>query len=483
MVTRLNLNWFVLMTMLNPVGCRRVDLDGYIRVSRIGGRSGEGYISPDVQRQQIEEYAAVLGARIVEWHSDEDYSGGNTQRPGFQAALARIKAGDTGGLVVAHTDRFSRSVKDGAETVAAILEAGGLFASALERIDPTTPSGQYMLNTFLNNAELQLNTLKRSWVIAKERAVGRGAHIGVTPFGVIRLEDGTLVPDPDTAPVVVAGFEARLTPKGSYSGLLRLLSDLYPGRNWSTTGIRYMLQNRVYLGEVRHGDLVNTTALEPIVDRPLFDAVQATLTRRTYTINPERMLLAGLLECAACGRSLAGNRKKAADDVYRCQNSQCPGRAVITAPFIEAYVINEFKRMLAHWRIEGHRAGNRAGDIAAELAALDVEIDGHLTDLTLKRTLGHDRWRTHIEALTQQQETLRAEQQAEIAKDQTAGLTHLKIEDLSRDALMAGLRGGIDTVLVRSVGGPGGNRHRDVSDRVEICWVTDRREDPAGVSG
>lgn len=43
-------------------------LDGYIRVSRIGGRKGDGYIAPDVQRERIEEYAHELGATIGQWH-------------------------------------------------------------------------------------------------------------------------------------------------------------------------------------------------------------------------------------------------------------------------------------------------------------------------------------------------------------------------------------------------------------------------------
>jgi hypothetical protein len=52
-------------------------LDGYVRVSRVGGREGEGYISPSVQREAISNYAAELDGEIVAWHQDEDYSGGN----------------------------------------------------------------------------------------------------------------------------------------------------------------------------------------------------------------------------------------------------------------------------------------------------------------------------------------------------------------------------------------------------------------------
>jgi hypothetical protein len=33
-------------------------LDGYVRVSRVGGREGESFISPEVQRDRIAAYAA-----------------------------------------------------------------------------------------------------------------------------------------------------------------------------------------------------------------------------------------------------------------------------------------------------------------------------------------------------------------------------------------------------------------------------------------
>ena len=59
-------------------------LDGYVRVSRVGGREGEGYISPTVQRESIEGYARDLEGEIVAWRDDQDYSGGNVERPGFQ---------------------------------------------------------------------------------------------------------------------------------------------------------------------------------------------------------------------------------------------------------------------------------------------------------------------------------------------------------------------------------------------------------------
>lgn len=75
-------------------------LDGYLRVSRVGGRSGDSFISPILQRKQIARWAEAQGHEGVAWHDDLDQSGGTIRRPGFQAMLARIEAGETDGVVV-----------------------------------------------------------------------------------------------------------------------------------------------------------------------------------------------------------------------------------------------------------------------------------------------------------------------------------------------------------------------------------------------
>jgi len=44
-----------------------VKLIGYVRVSRVAGREGERFISPDVQRERIEKQAAAGGHTLVDW--------------------------------------------------------------------------------------------------------------------------------------------------------------------------------------------------------------------------------------------------------------------------------------------------------------------------------------------------------------------------------------------------------------------------------
>jgi hypothetical protein len=43
-------------------------MDGYIRVSRTNGRDGDSFISPDLQREQIEGWARLRGVEIAQWH-------------------------------------------------------------------------------------------------------------------------------------------------------------------------------------------------------------------------------------------------------------------------------------------------------------------------------------------------------------------------------------------------------------------------------
>lgn len=64
--------------------------DGYIRVSRVSGREGESFISPDEQRKRIEAWATMTGNSVVEWHKSElDVPGTTMERPVLREAMAR----------------------------------------------------------------------------------------------------------------------------------------------------------------------------------------------------------------------------------------------------------------------------------------------------------------------------------------------------------------------------------------------------------
>ena len=53
---------------------RKPTADGYIRVSRRGGREGDSFISPEVQRKKIAAWAKLHEVEIVRWW-EESFAG------------------------------------------------------------------------------------------------------------------------------------------------------------------------------------------------------------------------------------------------------------------------------------------------------------------------------------------------------------------------------------------------------------------------
>jgi DNA invertase Pin-like site-specific DNA recombinase len=69
-------------------------------------------LSPGVQREAIERWAATGGVTVVAWHEDLGISGGTPleERPGLLAAIEEGRVRGAGILVVARRDRLARDV-------------------------------------------------------------------------------------------------------------------------------------------------------------------------------------------------------------------------------------------------------------------------------------------------------------------------------------------------------------------------------------
>jgi DNA invertase Pin-like site-specific DNA recombinase len=113
----------------------------YIRVSRVGGRSGDSFISPEIQEDAISAMAQRLGLTIIETITELDVSGGNADRVGWQGALAMVESGKAEALIVYNLSRFSRSQLDALAAIDRIKAAGGRLHSAQEGSFDDSPSG------------------------------------------------------------------------------------------------------------------------------------------------------------------------------------------------------------------------------------------------------------------------------------------------------------------------------------------------------
>jgi site-specific DNA recombinase len=371
----------------------------YVRVSRIGGRQGESFISIDEQKMRIARYAEDK-FELTDWHIDPDFSGKNTKRPAFQEALKEIKEGRAGGICVLKLDRFARSVIDAVKTADEIGQVGGRFISVTEEIDLGTAVGHLQFHIFAALAQFELARITESWKNTTENAVMlRGIHISRhTPFGYTRKPDeprrGMLLPDHETGPIVTEIFERRASGE-SWGEIVKWLqgtphrvvtrhkqtdeklkmSDPWVVRrakDWSKTTVQGIVANTVYLGEAhswgtdpeipedRRLEFANPDAHEPLIDLATWEAAQQAEGRagRTGEIAEEAMCR-GILRCGSCHNTLivTGSRQKDPETgeyrrmpIYYCRGEYASGNCVqpvsISSAKIDPFVDEHFRTNL-----------------------------------------------------------------------------------------------------------------------------------------
>jgi DNA invertase Pin-like site-specific DNA recombinase len=462
-----------------------VRLVGYVRVSRVAGREGDSFISPAVQRERIERFAAAHDHKVVEWFEDLDQPGSRYQRPGFQSALAAVEDGRADGIAVAALDRFARSVPDAAIALRRLEEAGGTLVSVRDALDTSAPIGRFARTMMLALAELEVERIRENWAVARDRAIGRGVHISrVPPVGYLRGDDGRLVPDPVAAPVIREVFLRRAA-GASWKTLNQFLDEHLPRDQgaWTHQTVDGIIRRRTYLGEAFQGNVVNKEAHQPLLSRSEWEAAQSRSSAPTR--REARTLLSGLIRCSACGyamsRSEGGSRGY---HNYRCRARHgagiCPEPARISIARADDYVTTAFLNWIEHQRIAVESSPR---DDPVETAVLRVEsAEQELVtyrDANLISIIGQE---AYVAGLAERQRTLdHTRAQLDDARRTTLSLPAQDIPGLWANATTAERRAlltaAIDAIVVRRATQRG---KAAFDDRIGILW---RGQAPAYLPG
>jgi DNA invertase Pin-like site-specific DNA recombinase len=443
-----------------------VRLDGYIRVSRVGGRAGPSFISPRLQREQIAAWARFKEVEIAEFHTDLDKSGARMDRPGLLAAIARAESGESDGIVVAKLDRLGRSLTGALEVIKALDDCGAAFISVAEGLDPTTAAGKMMMRMMLVLAEFELDRVRESWAESRRLAVARGVHLASkTPSGYRRGEEGRLVFDPEVAPYLAEAFRMRAACRSwleirdylEANGVKRF----HGGRKWTSNAFTHLLDNRAYLGEARSGDEVKPDAHPALIDRGTWEGVQ--ITRTLTTIRAKHPApLGGLLRCAGCRNLMTAysklNRAGEARCQYHCKRGRADGGCEAPAaipgwelePHVEARFFELYESSTSIGRdCPADRERAESDFLAADAGLLELERQGSEAQLGFARD-ALAAARVRLVWLT------RAARLPAVAVLRSAWPQMSVIERRRHLALL------IDAVIVR------GDRSQDLADRVLV---------------
>lgn len=479
-------------------------VDSYVRVSRVGDRSGESYISPDVQREANAACAKRLGYTLRDNPAEENESGGTMDRPTFQTIMQRIRDGESAGIVVYRLDRFARTLVGGYAALTEIAQHGAVFASASEaQFDFASASGRMTLQMHLMMAEYFRQLTRDSWATSVQRAVDRGVH--PAPYGAYGYErtGGHLIPG-DEAPYVLEAFRLRVEDHSSYGAIAAWLNENAPPRRyieksgqvrtppWTGPAVQRMLQRRVYLGEAFYrvqsskdgGDpIVNRDAHEPIVPEGLFMAAQEAVHTHSKARGGEVALLGGIVRCAGCRYVLSPGIVGAKDSpyrrrMYRCRkhhvSGECPAPASVTAERLEEFVEAVVCEMLDAGAAHAFAApdDDERATVEQELTAARADIEAMRQDTEARKRLG-TRWLEFLDPYLAREESALARLTDLHARSGsvTAELTSERYRTLPRDERRSVLSSMVGSVIVRKATGPRG-RHSTPMDADRVCILS-----------
>jgi site-specific DNA recombinase len=369
---------------------------GIVRVSRVGGREGESFTSPDEQRKRIESECEREGLELIDVISELDVSGGTplAKREGLRTAIERVEAGEAQVIVAAYFDRLARSLKVRGELVDRVENAGGQVLAVDVGQVTNGSAGQWLSGTLLGAvAEYHRRSTGERVAEAQVRAVDRGVPVSPrVPLGYTREKSCPLVADPQTVPIVVQAFKMRAGGE-SIKAIRKMLASA--GVERSHRGVQVLLANRIYLGEVHFGKNHNLDAHEPIIDRELFDRVQRMVIPRGPQPDSDRLLARlRVLRCGSCGSPLGPMKMQKQGAIYRCPSTNdCARHMTISAVVAEQTIIEHVRGALAN--TEGRASAetnirNAEHELAGAQDALDAAVrafDGMGNELAVREKL------------------------------------------------------------------------------------------------
>ena len=355
----------------------------YVRLSRDDENEGD---SNSIQHQIeiLTKYCKDHAISRYQIYKDDGFSGTNFKRPGFLDMIGDIEAGLVNMVIVKDMSRFGRNYLEvGLYTEIRFPEMGVRFIAVNDGVDSDDQMGNDF-TPFRNiiNEWYAKDTSKKIRAVFRNKGMS-GQRLAVNaPYGYIKGEDGHLLVDEETAPVVELIFQlcvegngpgkiARMlkereipTPgtitfqrtgqtsryfpddpcRWNPATVLSILGqDAYLGRttNFKTTKLSYKSKKTVINSPDKWAVFEGTH--EAIIDKETWEIVQKSREhRRRPTKMGEMGLFSGLAYCADCGAKLYHHRSitlTKEQESYICSNYQ--SRKKCTAHYIRAVVLEQ----------------------------------------------------------------------------------------------------------------------------------------------
>ena len=315
----------------------------YVRVST-EEQATEGF-SIHAQKDKLTKYAEVNDYNIVDYYIDDGISGKNLQdRPEVTRLINDVKSGKINNVLVYKLDRLTRSVKDLIYLIELFDKYNCTFNSQTEKIDTSNAVGRMFVKIIGIFAEFERENLAERVTFGYEQKTKEGNYTncnGVFGYDYL-VGKGKLVVNKEESYYVKKIYEWYLEGDSMLKIAKKLKNLNVPtkrGGHWNQSTINSILNNPLYIGNVRYGvNKKNNFEVEgrditEIIDKDMFYGVQELMKRRKKFHNKkyssDDTYYFRVLRCSYCNgkyhaRQQVQNGKKYI--TYRCNghhNNSC----------------------------------------------------------------------------------------------------------------------------------------------------------------
>jgi site-specific DNA recombinase len=391
-----------------------------------------------IERQlfELRELAQKEGLSVI-CEIVEKQSAKTPGRPLFNDMMDRIENGEAEGILAWHPDRLSRNGVDGGRIMYA-LDIGTLTTLKFPTFwFENTPQGKFMLNMAFSQSKYYVDSLGVNTKSGLDEKVRRGECPTLAPIGYINdYRTKKIIVDRERAPLVKEVFELYASGNATLDSIRTFLAKrgVKSKNGWtlSRNRVSRMLSNPIYYGHFRYRDEVHVGTHDPIIDKELFDRVDAILNQRWRYSPSEKQTVEkpflGLLKCATCGGAVTAEIQKG-HTYYRCTKKN---RAVARCnqPYVREEALDlQISDLLkpfalpADWaegmlelvRKEKKTAAQSASQLVAvkrsEIEKIDQRIQ-RLLDTFLDQLIDRETFTTEKAKLMSQKKTLEGQKDA-----------------------------------------------------------------------
>lgn len=318
--------------------------------------SSHGQTEQSIEGQLRDNYAWAeqQGVAVVGEYIDRALSGTKDTRPDFQRMIADAAKGQFEMVIVWKLDRFARNRYDSAIYKAKLKKYGVRVVSVKENISDQ-PEGIILEGLLESLAEYYSANLAQNIRRGQRESIAKGTYLGgTTPYGY-KVQNGKLVADEKTAPMIRYLFEqyaAGVPKKEIVDELNRRGYRNRNGKPLTCNSFSRVLPNSAYIGQYRYNGEVISGLAEPIIEDELFFRVQERLKRVARAPAAGRAqvryLLQGKAFCGYCGTPMVGESGRSHTGViynyYACHKKK-KGRGCRKKnerkDFIEWYIVEQ----------------------------------------------------------------------------------------------------------------------------------------------